>query len=126
VPAVDEEVRALEVRMMTAVAQRDMATLERLVGDDFTLTTGRPGAEVRSRAEWMHVTQSDYVLDSFTFEELDVRVYPGCAIVRARYSQTAAMEGRPRNTTYRLTDVWIGGPGEWRLQARHAQPVAGD
>jgi hypothetical protein len=46
--------------------------------------------------------------------------------VRARYAQTGAMEGRPRNTTYRMTDVWIGGPGEWRLQARHAQPVAGD
>jgi len=123
---VEDELRALEHRMMTALAERDMATLEALVGADFTLTTGRPGAEVRTRAEWMRITQTDYVLESFSFDELHVVVYPGCAIVRSRYSQTGSMEGRQRNTTYRMTDVWIGEPGAWQLQARHAQPVEGD
>ena len=112
--------------MMAAVAARDMAALETLVGADFTLTTGRPGAEVRSRDEWMHITASAYVLESFTFEEIDVLVYPGCAIVRARYSQTGSMNGERRNTTFRMTDVGVGEPGAWRLQARHAQPVEGD
>lgn len=122
----EEELRALEHRMMEAVVARDMTALDDLVGADFTLTTGRPGAEVRSRDEWMRVTQSGYVLESFSFEEIDVLVYPGCAIVRSRYSQTGSMEGERRNTTYRMTDVWVGEPGAWRLQARHAQPVEGD
>lgn len=111
---------------MEAVGSRDMRTLESLLGDDFTLTTGRPGAEVRTRAEWMHITETDYELESFAFEELEVQLYPGCAIARSRYVQRASMDGQPRNTTFRMTDVWVGGVGAWKLQARHAQPIAGD
>ena len=122
----EDELRALEERMMTAVAARDMPVLERLVGADFTLTTGRPGAETRPRAEWMQITAGSYVLESFEFEEMHVLVYPGCAIVRSRYSQTGSMDGERRNTTFRMTDVWVGRPGAWQLQARHAQPVEGD
>jgi ketosteroid isomerase-like protein len=120
------ELEELEARLMTAVAERDMTTLDALIGDDFTLTTGRPGAEVRTRSEWMRITENAYVLDEFSFEELHVQLYGACAIVRSRYSQRASMDGAPRNTTFRMTDVWLGGPGAWKLQARHAQPIAGD
>jgi ketosteroid isomerase-like protein len=125
-PTGEAELRALEERFMKAVAARDMATLEALVGRDFTLTTGRPGAEVRSREEWMRITSTSYVLEAFSFEELVVLVYPGCAIVRARYSQTGSMDGQRRDSTFRMTDVWVGEPGRWQLQARHAQPIEGD
>ena len=128
-PDTSEHVRALqqlEHDFMNAVRERDVATLEALVGDDFTLTTGRPGAEVRSRADWMRITETAYTLTEFEFDELNVDVYDGCAIVRSRYSQRASMDGQPRNTTFRMTDVWVGAPGAWKLQARHAQPIAGD
>ena len=111
---------------MEAVRDRDMAALDSMLGDDFTLTTGRPGAEVRSRDEWMRITETAYVVETFTFEELAVQEYPGCAIVRSRYVQTGSMNGLPRNTTFRMTDVWIGEAGNWKLQARHAQPIAGN
>lgn len=122
----ENEIYRLEERLMDAVRARDMATLDSLVGDDFTLTTGRSGAEVRSRAEWMRITETAYVLDSFAFEELIVRVYPGCAIARSRYKQEGSMSGERRNTTFRMTDVWVGETGNWKLQSRHAQPVEGD
>jgi ketosteroid isomerase-like protein len=124
--AVEHELRALEQKLMDAVRDRDMVALEQLVGVDFTLTTGRPGAEVRSRAEWMHITDTAYVLDSFSFEELHIQVYSGCAVVRSRFTQEGSMDGSPRNSTFLMTDVWIGTSGKWKLQARHAQPVAGD
>ena len=111
---------------MQAVCDRDMSTLDALLGSDFTLTTGRPGAEVRARDEWMRITETAYVIESFSFQELHVQTYPGCAIVRSRYSQTGSMNGAPRDTIFRMTDVWVGSPGDWKLQARHAQPIAGD
>jgi Domain of unknown function (DUF4440) len=120
------ELDEIENHMMTAVRDRDMATLDAMLGADFTLTTGRPGAEVRSRAEWLRITETAYALEDFEFEELHTQVYDGCAIVRSRYTQRASMDGSPRNTTFRMTDVWIGAPGAWELQARHAQPIAGD
>jgi ketosteroid isomerase-like protein len=125
-PGPREELEALENRFMRAVCERDMALLDSLLGDDFTLTTGRAGAEVRSRDEWMRITETAYAIDSFEFEELHVQTYPGCAVVRSRYTQEGSMAGDPRNTTFRMTDVWVGEPGRWKLQARHAQPIGGD
>lgn len=37
----------LEVEFMEAVRRRDLPKLERMLGHNFVLTTGRPGSEVR-------------------------------------------------------------------------------
>lgn len=121
-----DDIIELEHEAIRAVQTRDMDALQRLVGEDFTLTTGRPGKEVRSRDEWMRVTELDYVIDDYDFEELVVQPYDGCAIVRSRYRQQARMGDRARNTVFRMTDVWIETSDGWQLQARHAQPVEGD
>jgi len=49
----EEELPRLEVEFMEAVKRRDVPKLERILGDSFVLTTGRPGAEVRPRREWL-------------------------------------------------------------------------
>lgn len=121
-----EELVELEHELIRALQRRDRASLEALVGDDFTLTTGRPGAEVRTRAEWLRISETEYVVDEFEFEELVVQAYGSAAVVRSRYSQRGSMAGARRDTTFRMTDVWVHDGERWRLQARHAQPVAGD
>jgi ketosteroid isomerase-like protein len=121
-----DDIVALEHAVMAAVRQRDIDALDGLLGRDFTLTTGRPGAEVRERAAWLRVTERDYVLEDYEFEELHIQHYGACAIARSRYRQRGRMGAQARNTTYRMTDVWVRMPEGWRLQARHAQPVAGD
>ncbi len=121
-----DDISELEHEVIRAVQARDMDALERLVGDGFTLTTGRPGKEVRSRDEWMRVTELEYVIDDYEFEELTVQPYEGCAIARSRYRQRARMGDRSRNTVFRMTDVWVQMSDGWKLQARHAQPVEGD
>lgn len=121
-----DDIIELEHEVMRAVQARDMDALERLVGDGFTLTTGRPGKEVRSRDEWMRVTELEYAIDDFDFEELTVQPYEGCAIVRSRYRQQARMGDLLRDTVFLMTDVWVKMSDGWKLQARHAQPVEGD
>lgn len=121
-----DDIIELEHEVIRAVQARDMAVLERLLGDGFTLTTGRRGREVRSRDEWMRVTELEYVIDDYEFEELTVQPYEGCAIVRSRYRQQGRMGDRPRHTVFRMTDVWVQMSDGWKLQARHAQPVEGD
>ncbi|MBW3665887.1 MAG: nuclear transport factor 2 family protein [Actinobacteria bacterium] len=125
VPA-DAYIIELEHELIRAVQARDMGALERLLGDGFTLTTGRPGKEVRSRDEWMRVTEHRYEIDHYEFEELTVQAFEGCAIVRSRYRQQARMGDLARNTVFRMTDVWVRMSDGWKLQARHAQPVEGD
>lgn len=121
-----DEIEELEKLLMDAVTRRDISMLELLLGDDFTLTTGRPGNEVRSRSEWLHVIRDEYTVQAYDFEELVVQDYGACAVVRSRYHQKGRMGDEDRTATYRMTDVWVQMPQGWRLQARHAQPLEAD
>ena len=113
----------LEHRWVEAVRDRDHETLERVLGEEFTLTTGRPGNEVRSRAEYMEIARDRYVIESFEFTELEVRTYGHVAIVRSRYRQTGSMDGAERNQTYLMTDVWVRRAGRWQAVTRHVSPL---
>jgi hypothetical protein len=117
------EVRELEQRFMTAVAERDIDFIERHLGEEFTLTTGRPGHETRDRAEWLEVTATAYEIRSFRFDRLDVLDYAEVAVVRSRYSQEATMGGADRSQSYLMTDVWHRREGTFRLVSRHISPL---
>ena len=117
------ELRALEQRLMTAVAERDMDFLEHHLGEEFTLTTGRQGHETRGRAEWLEVTATTYEIRSFRFDELEVLDYGEVAVVRSRYSQEATMDGADRSQSFLMTDVWHRREGAFRLVSRHISPL---
>jgi ketosteroid isomerase-like protein len=118
------ELRRLEERFMTAVAERDLDFLQRHLGEEFTLTTGRPGHETRDRAEWLEVTATAYEIRSFRFDELEVLDYGDVAVVRSRYSQEATMGDAERSQSYLMTDVWHRRDGAFRLVSRHISPLA--
>ena len=121
----DEEIAQLQRDWAEAVQQRDMAALEQLLGEEFTLTTGRKDAEVRRRQEWLDVTRESYEVDQWAYEEMDVRVYGDAAVVRSRYRQTARMGGADRTGVYLMTDVWVRRDGRWQAVTRHISPLEG-
>jgi ketosteroid isomerase-like protein len=119
------EVEAIERELQAAVAARDVETLARLLGSEFTLTTGRPGNEVRGRAEYLEITASRYVIDDFRFDELEViELAAGAAVVRSRYVQRGSMDGADRSQPFLMTDVWARRPAGWQLVTRHVSPIA--
>jgi hypothetical protein len=122
--APDKLVR-LERDLMRAVKERTLDVCERVLADEFTLVTGRPGAEIRSRAEWLEVTADRYVLDTYEFESIDVSVYGHIAVVRTRHRQSATVDGDDRTGEYLTTDVWIRRGGRWQLVNRHLSPLGG-
>jgi hypothetical protein len=117
------EIERLEHELMTAIQQRDRTTLERLLGERFVLVTGRPGHEVRTRSEWLAVTMTDYVIEEFAFDTLEVDVYEGAAVARSRYRQRGRMGPADRTQPFLMTDVWIRGGVSWRIVARHITPL---
>ena len=121
----DEELAHLEIALMQAVQRRDMAYLERTLGERYTLTTGRPGAEVRSRDEWLEITRTRYVIESFSFDWLHVDHYGDSAVVRSRYRQRGRMDDTDRTQMYLMTDVWVRVRDTgWQLVSRHISPLA--
>ena len=118
--ALEREFERIERELMGAVQRRDRAWLENALAPEFTLTTGRPGAEVRGRSEWLDVTEREYAIDHFAFEALAVQDYGDVVVVRSRYRQRGRMGAEDRTAAYRMTDVWVRRDARWQLAARHA------
>ena len=108
---------------MEAVRDRDLGWLERHLGEQFTLTTGRAGAPVRGREEWLRITSDRYVIDEFAFDELDVIDLGPAGVVRSRYRQRGSMDGDDRTQTFLMTDVWAELDGQPQLVTRHVSPL---
>jgi hypothetical protein len=118
-----DEVVALEHAFMEAVRDRDLDYLERALGERFTLTTGRPGAETRTRDEWLAITRDRYEIRSFSFEAVDVIELGAVAVARCRYTQVGTMDGEDRSQTFLMTDVWADRGGQVVLVTRHVSPL---
>jgi ketosteroid isomerase-like protein len=123
-PPLDTEIRRLEHAVQDALRRRDMDFLEQVLAPEFTLTTGRPGSEVRSRSEWLEVSARTYQVSSFGFDEIVVQRYGEVAVARARYRQVARMGEADRTGTFRMTDVWHHREGRWQLVCRHSTAVS--
>jgi ketosteroid isomerase-like protein len=117
----EADLRDLEHAFQEALRTRHMAFLDAHLAEGFTLTTGRPGAEVRTREEWLRISGSDYEVDSFAFDELELDVHGDVGVVRSRYRQAGRMGGADRTGAFRMTDVWLRGEhGDWLLAHRHS------
>ena len=118
-----DELVHLEHAWIRAVQRRDVAFLDGLLGEEFTLTTGRPGNETRSRSEYLEITRDAYRIESFTFEQLEVVSHGDAALVRARYSQRGSMAGEDWTQTFLMTDVFFRRAGRWQAVTRHVSPL---
>jgi ketosteroid isomerase-like protein len=114
----------LERDLAGAVQGRDLEKLDRILGEEFTLVTGRPGAETRDRQQYLDVAREQYVVDSFQFESIEPTVYGHVAVVRVRYRQQARLDGEDRSGGYLFTDVWVRRAGRWQLVTRHLSTLA--
>jgi ketosteroid isomerase-like protein len=119
----EQELLQLQHEWMEAVKSRDIEFLERLLGPEFRLITGRPGIETRTRRQYLDVTRDHYRLESFEYVELDVHVYGDFGFARSRYSQRGWMDDKQRNQAFLMTDVWVRRDGSWQAVSRHISPL---
>jgi Domain of unknown function (DUF4440) len=117
------DLETLSVRFMEAVRKRELAWLDEHVAEEFTLTTGRPGAPVRTRDEWLEITGERYTIEDFAFDELEALDLGSAGVVRSRYRQRGSMDGESRTQTYLMTDVWVERDGRPQLVTRHISPL---
>jgi len=125
-PLEEDEIEALLHRWAEAVEKREMGFLEALLAPEFTLTTGRPQAPVRTREQYLAVTRDEYEVESWQFDEIVVQHYGRFAVARSRYRQSGRMGGEARDGAYLMTDALVKQSGRWRAVARHITPVAQD
>ncbi|MGH2839037.1 MAG: reverse transcriptase-like protein [Thermoleophilaceae bacterium] len=119
----EAEIEELLHRWAHAVEHRELAFLEALLAPEFTLTTGRPAAPVRTREQYLAITRDEYEVDSWEFDEIVVQHYGRFAVARSRYRQKGRMGDESRDTEYLITDALVKQSGRWRPVARHISPL---
>jgi ketosteroid isomerase-like protein len=117
----EQEIVALYNEWMTAAKQKDMATLDRILGPEYAYTSSGQGRQTRQ--QWMD-TIAIYDLESFEFLRIDVRFYGDIAVAFPHYRQTAILDSVPRSGDFLITDVWARRDGSWQVIARSSIRMA--
>jgi ketosteroid isomerase-like protein len=100
---------------MEAIRSRDLASLDRMLADEYVYTASGQGRV--DRQGWLRMV-SVYDLQTFDFPRMDVRLYADVALVLCEYRQTGTVGGQVRSGTFLITDVWVRRDGRWQIAAR--------
>ena len=112
-----EAVKRMSAQLEQALTHADMATLNKMVADDFLRTP--PGGSDTNKKEWLGLVQSGR-LQYVAFEDSDVRyrAYGNTVIVNGVSNiHTRSSGGPERQTKLKLIWVWVKLGDDWRLAA---------
>jgi hypothetical protein len=120
--AVAHELVELAHDLARAVSDHDVARLEGLLADEFTLQ----GAAGRlDREAFLQAAAGPYEIDEFTYEEIDPEIYGNTAVLVSRYRQVARLDGRDLSHRMHVTDIWTRRDARWQIVRRHASVIDG-
>ena len=116
--------RELERHWTEAELKADVATLDELTTDDFTLVG--PAGFVLDKQQWLErYRRHDLVTASLDFQETLTRVYANAAVTIRRHIQQAEYQGHPANGAFRATHIAVRDGTRWRLAGLQLSPIAG-
>lgn len=112
---VTSEVLQIEREIMTAIRNKDAATLERLLADDFSYRT-HFGAEA-NKAEFMKSVASFPVeILSIHGEDLKANVYGETAVITGvQHAEARVPEAGLEESAVAFTDVFVRRDGRWLM-----------
>jgi ketosteroid isomerase-like protein len=114
----EEEIRHVEIEWGDAFEHHDVATLDRLMADEYFLTD--PLGVVRSKAETIAAIQRNEVLfQSTNSESVNISVNGDTAVVTGRSTFRGRYKGWSMAGQYQYTDVLVKRSGSWKAVASH-------
>lgn len=120
---IEHEILQLSHDWMDAVRVQDRAAVERILADEFALTSTLPSAFDKQKYLQDMAAVS---VNSFRFHDSSVRVYGDVVVVRTHLSWDASFDGKPWQGDFNITDVWVRRDGRWQVVTRHSsRPIAG-
>ena len=97
-----------------AIVRKDVAAIAANMADDFRNI--RSNGSVVDKATFLRdITAPELVIDPYTVEDFDVRVYGDTALLSGRTRMTGRNSGEPFVAHYRYIDVYVRRDGVWRV-----------
>jgi ketosteroid isomerase-like protein len=120
--SIEQKLIQLKHEIGQAYVKRDVAALERLYADDYTVTNDQ--GEITNKTEEIGRLKSGGVTyESASYEDVKVRVYGNVGIVAGRGTVKGSNRNEPFHTQYYSTNVFVKEKGEWRAVAAHISGV---
>jgi ketosteroid isomerase-like protein len=120
-----ELVRNLDYRWARAEEDGDVAALDALTTDDFTLVG--PVGFVLDKRQWLARYGPDgaLVTHALVWEDATIREYGDTAVAVGVLEQKAEFQGRPVDGRFRVTRVNVRQGDRWLLAGLHYSPIGG-
>ena len=115
-PSTESLIRGYEEDLGTAMIHRDVATLARLVGEDWTIQS-ESGAMGTRDGFLSDIESGKLAVKSFRLHDVRIRVFGDVAMVQGFDDEVSAYDGKASNGTYNWMDVWVKRDGKWRSVA---------
>jgi ketosteroid isomerase-like protein len=112
VPAAEKTINDSEAALGVAMIHKDIATLDKLVGDDWTIQS--ESGTMGTKASFIDDVRSGaLVVRSFRLHDVHVRVLGDVAFVQAFDDEVSSYKGKDNSGTYNWLDVWQRREGRW-------------
>jgi len=97
-----------------AIVRKDRAAIEANMAEDFRQIDGR--GNVETRASFVEgLVSPDLVIDPYTVEDFDVRVYGDTALLSGHTRMTGRYQGQAFKSHYRYIDIYVRRDGAWKI-----------
>jgi ketosteroid isomerase-like protein len=119
-----DEARLLQLEddWVEALVKDDAATLDRIVAPEFTFI--EPDGTRKDRAAYLADRgKNTNDTDTFTNDELKVRLYGRFAVVSGHAHITESIEGKPHVYELRWQEIWRKTRGQWQVLCSQGTPV---
>ena len=97
-----------------AIVRKDTAAIAGNMSEDFRQISSN--GDVANKETFVrNITAANLVIDPYTVEDFDVRVYGNVALLSGRTRMTGREGGTPFTTHYRYIDVYVRTNGTWKV-----------
>ena len=112
---VEREFHAMEHQWNEARAKADVATLNRILVDDWTVTHGDGTTDTKAKYLADLKSGARKFTGGVTENDVTVRVYGDTAVAAGSSDSTVAINGRPQGGALHFTRVYIRRNGAWKM-----------
>jgi len=124
----EQEIRRLDKVEVDAVLRKDVATLEKLWAEDFTVNN--PRSEITNgRKEVVGLIRNGVIDYSSFVRDVERVLIHGDTVILMGLETVKPTNKAPlagQTVRRRFTNIWMKRNGEWRLTARHANMICGN
>ena len=111
----EQEIRALETQWNEARARADIATLDRILVDDWTVTHANGTTDTKAKYLADLRSGARKFAGAVTVSDLVVRVYGDTAVASGSSDSTVTLNGQVQGGKLHFTRVYVKRNGAWKM-----------